>query len=80
VHDSGHGIDPADLPYLFDRFYQADPSRDRSSGTSGLGLAIVRALTEAMGGTTGAENDPSGGARFWIELPQADHVGTAPPR
>ena len=78
VHDSGQGIDPADLPYLFDRFYQADPSRDRSTGTSGLGLAIVRALIEAMRGTTGAENDPSGGARFWIELPRADHVATQP--
>ena len=78
VHDSGQGIDPADMPYLFDRFYQADPARDRSSGTSGLGLAIVRALTEAMGGRTGAENDPSGGARFWIELERWEPA-TAPP-
>ena len=68
VRDSGPGIDPADLPHLFDRFYQADPARDRSTGTSGLGLAIVRALVEAHGGTAGAENDPAGGARFWIEL------------
>ncbi len=78
VHDSGRGIDPADMPYLFDRFYQADPSRDRSTGTSGLGLAIVRALIEAMGGTTGAENDPAGGARFWIELRRGGHVGKEP--
>ena len=78
VHDSGRGIDPADMPYLFDRFYQADPSRDRSTGTSGLGLAIVRALIEAMGGTTGAENDPAGGARFWIELRRGDHIGKEP--
>jgi len=68
VRDSGPGIDPEDLPHLFDRFYQADPARDRSTGTSGLGLAIVRALVEAHGGTAGAENDPAGGARFWIEL------------
>ena len=70
VHDSGPGIDPADMPHVFDRFYQADPARDRSTGTSGLGLAIVRALVDAHGGTTGAENDPAGGARFWIELDQ----------
>lgn len=74
VHDSGPGIDPADMPYLFDRFYQADPARDRSTGTSGLGLAIVKALVEAHGGTTGAENDPAGGARFWIALDQGDPV------
>jgi len=70
VHDSGPGIDPADMPHLFERFYQADPARDRSTGTSGLGLAIVQALVEAHGGMTGAGNDPEGGARFWIELDQ----------
>jgi signal transduction histidine kinase len=70
VRDSGPGIDPGDLPHLFDRFYQADPARDRSTGTSGLGLSIVRALVDAHAGRTGAENDPDGGARFWIELEQ----------
>ncbi len=78
VHDSGPGIDPTDMPHLFERFYQSDPSRDRSTGTSGLGLAIVKALVEAMGGTTGAENDPSGGARFWIELPRRNRDGERP--
>lgn len=80
VRDSGPGIDPEDLPHLFDRFYQADPARDRSTGTSGLGLAIVRALVDAHGGTTGAENDPSGGARFWIELDQGRPVHGVPAR
>lgn len=75
VHDSGPGIDPADLPHVFDRFYQADPARDRAAGTSGLGLAIVQALVDAHGGTSGAENDPAGGASFWIELDQADVGG-----
>jgi len=78
VHDAGPGIDPTDLPHLFDRFYQADPARDRSTGTSGLGLAIVRALVEAHGGTTGAENHPEGGARFWIELDQGRPVDGGP--
>ncbi len=73
VRDTGPGIAPEDLPHLFDRFYQADPARDRSTGTSGLGLAIVRALVEAHGGTAGAENVAGGGARFWIELDRSRH-------
>ena len=71
VRDSGPGIEPADLPHLFDRFYRADPSRDRASGTSGLGLAIVRALATAQGGSVGVENVPGGGARFRVRLPRA---------
>lgn len=71
VEDTGAGIDPRDLPRLFDRFYQADPSRDRRTGTSGLGLSIVRALVEAHGGRVAAENRPAGGASIWIELPAA---------
>ena len=69
VEDSGGGIAPADLPRVFDRFYQSDPSRDRRTGTSGLGLSIVRALVEIHGGRVGAENRPTGGASVWIELP-----------
>jgi signal transduction histidine kinase len=54
VTDTGSGIDPADLPYVFDRFYRADRSRTRASGGSGLGLAIVRQLVEAHGGRVSA--------------------------
>ncbi len=71
VRDSGPGVPGEHLPHLFERFYQADPARDRASGTSGLGLAIVRALVEAHGGTVGAESGPGGGAAFWLELPRA---------
>ena len=71
VEDSGAGIPTASLPRIFERFYQADPSRSHGSGTSGLGLSIVRALAEAHGGRAGAENRAEGGARLWIELPQA---------
>lgn len=54
---------------LFDRFFRADAARDRTSGHAGLGLAIVRALVEAQGGTVTAANRPTGGACFRIELP-----------
>lgn len=75
VQDDGPGI-PADaLAHVFERFYRADPSRQRSSGTSGLGLAIVKALADAQGGAAGAENVTPRGARFWIELPLAKPPG-----
>jgi two-component system sensor histidine kinase BaeS len=71
VLDDGPGVPTGDMAHVFDRFYQADPSRDRGSGTSGLGLAITRAIVEAHGGSTGVENPVEGGARFWIDLPLA---------
>jgi two-component system sensor histidine kinase BaeS len=71
VADTGPGIDAQDLPHVFERFYQADAARDRSTGTSGLGLSIVRALVEAHGGSVSAGNEPGGGARFEVELPSA---------
>ena len=69
VEDTGEGIPAESLPRIFERFYQADPSRSRGTGTSGLGLSIVRALAEAHGWHVGAENRVEGGARLWIELP-----------
>lgn len=71
VQDTGPGIPAEHLSHLFERFYQADPARDRSRATSGLGLAIVRALVEAHGGKVGAEIVATGGARFWFEVPSA---------
>ena len=75
VRDSGPGVAPEDLPHLFERFYQADPARDRSTGTSGLGLSIVKAIIDAHGGSVGAENVAGGGARFWVELADASRPG-----
>jgi signal transduction histidine kinase len=71
VIDDGPGVPADDMARIFDRFYQADASRDRGSGTSGLGLAISRAIIEAHGGSAGAENAPEGGARFWLDVPLA---------
>lgn len=72
VSDTGRGIAPAHLPHLFDRFYRADESRSRATGGAGLGLAIVRQLVAAHGGSVIAESDgPGRGARFTVTLPAA---------
>ncbi|SDD21478.1 histidine kinase [Sanguibacter gelidistatuariae] len=70
VSDTGEGIEPAHLPHLFERFYRAGTARDRDRGGSGIGLAIVKAIIEAHGGTVQAFSDgPGRGARFVITLP-----------
>lgn len=67
VRDTGPGVPPEHLPRIFDRFYRADESRERSAG-AGLGLAIARAIAEAHGGRISAENGPEGGATFRVQL------------
>jgi signal transduction histidine kinase/CheY-like chemotaxis protein len=70
VKDSGIGIPPAFLPYVFDRFSQVDSSTTRRHGGLGLGLAIVRHLVELHGGTVRAESEGEGrGTTFTILLP-----------
>ena len=68
VHNAGETIDEASLPHIFERFYRADPSRARGSGGAGIGLAIVKELVAAHGGTVGAESDADG-VTVWFELP-----------
>jgi PAS domain S-box-containing protein len=69
IQDNGPGIAPDFLPYLFERFRQADSSSTRQYGGLGLGLAIVRHLVELHGGSVSAENDGNGtGAVFTVEL------------
>jgi two-component system OmpR family sensor kinase/two-component system sensor histidine kinase BaeS len=70
VADTGAGIPPEDLPYIFDRFWRGDRSRVRSAGAgSGLGLAIAKQLVQAHGGQIHAESQPGQGTVFTIDLP-----------
>jgi two-component system sensor histidine kinase BaeS len=70
VSDTGAGIPPEDLPYIFDRFWRADRSRHRTAGTgSGLGLAIARQIVRAHGGSIVAQSSPGQGTTFILDLP-----------
>lgn len=78
VADTGPGIAPADLPYVFERFWRADRGRARAQGGSGLGLAIARQLVEAQGGRIGVDSTLGSGSRFWFTLPYAPVPAAAP--
>ncbi|MDR3230972.1 MAG: HAMP domain-containing protein [Synergistaceae bacterium] len=69
IEDSGMGIEPSDLPHVFDRFYRADASRTRGTGGRGVGLAIARAAVEAHGGTISVRSTPGRGSVFTVTLP-----------
>jgi two-component system sensor histidine kinase BaeS len=60
VRNTGSALDEEQRARVFDRFYRADPSRQRATGGSGLGLAIVKHLAEALGGSVAAESDAAG--------------------
>ncbi|MEW5939312.1 MAG: ATP-binding protein [Chloroflexota bacterium] len=68
IHDTGSGIPPSDLPFIFDRFWRGDKSRTERTHT-GLGLAIAKQLVHAHGGTIEAQSELGKGATFIIELP-----------
>jgi two-component system, OmpR family, sensor kinase len=69
VEDDGPGIDAAQRERVFDRLHRTDAGRDRATGGAGLGLAIVRAIAEAHGGTVVFGQSPQGGARLDLEIP-----------
>ena len=72
VSDTGEGIGPDDLSRIWERFYRAEKSRRREPGAddgAGLGLAIVRGIVEAHGGSVSAESAPGEGAVFTMRLP-----------
>jgi len=83
VADTGAGIPPDDLPYVFERFYRVDRSRVRATGGAGLGLTIAKRLVDAHGGTIGVESELGKGSRFTFTLPKkappSPHDLAAPP-
>lgn len=72
VEDSGPGIPPDELPYIWERFYKVDKARTADGSGTGLGLVIVRQLVELHGGRAWAESQPGHGSRFFFSLPTAE--------
>lgn len=69
VSDNGIGIPAESLPLIFNRFYRVDKSRSRSSGGSGLGLSIVKAIAESHRGSVAVNSLPGSGTQFTVNLP-----------
>jgi len=67
VQDTGVGISPNDLPYIFDRFYRTDHSRTKPG--NGLGLSLVRAIATNLGGSVKVKSQPNDGSAFFVRLP-----------
>nr|BAL52745.1 multi-sensor signal transduction histidine kinase [uncultured Chloroflexota bacterium] len=76
VSDQGPGIDPRDLPHIFDRFYRSESAMRKTKG-AGLGLYLARAIIEAHGGRIWADPAPQTGARICFSLPLRSHPSTA---
>ncbi len=71
VTDTGIGIDPKDLPHIFDRFYRTDQKVHTRQGT-GIGLSVVKEIIETHSGTISVESAPGKGSRFTVRLPMTD--------
>ena len=68
VRDTGEGIPPQDLPYIFESFYRGEKSRSRATGGAGLGLAIARGIVLAHGGDIRVESTPGAGTEFFFRI------------
>lgn len=68
ITDTGVGIPAEDVPHLFQKFYRVDNSDTREVGGTGLGLYLIKTLTERLGGQVGVESDYGRGSTFWIEF------------
>ena len=70
VVDTGVGIDPSELPHIFERFYRGSRANEARGSGSGLGLAIVRSIVDIHGGSVSVESGARSGSRFTVHLPQ----------
>lgn len=70
IKDSGNGIPPEDLPYIFERFYRADKSRNRLTGGAGIGLTITKSIIEAHKGRIEVQSELEKGTEFTVSLPK----------
>ena len=77
VHDSGEGIAPDHLPFVFDRFYKAASLDGTASSGSGLGLSIVKAIVTRHGGSVDAVSEPGCGTTISVRLPPSRSAGSA---
>jgi signal transduction histidine kinase len=80
VADTGVGIDPAELPRIFDRFFRGSQASEARGSGSGLGLAIVRSIVEMHGGTVVVESRLGGGSTFTVTIPPQQDSSAEPPR
>ena len=69
IADTGNGISPEDLPYIFQYFYRGEKSRSRKSGGSGIGLALAKQFVVSHGGLLDVESEVGKGTTFYIYLP-----------
>lgn len=70
VSDTGHGIHPKDLPYIFERFYQSKQADQKRFGGTGIGLSLVSEYAKLMGGKVSAESTLGVGSKFFFEFPK----------
>lgn len=76
VRDTGIGISSSEMPYIFERFYRADPARSRAAGGSGLGLSIAQWVIQTHGGSIAVESQVGQGSTFIVSLPLAPPVAS----